>query len=166
MFDSSVRGRYTHQKDLKDGTTVCVVMLLLHFFSGVNFGFSSKICDIPEWLALKTNCQSAMEAAVPRARPEGPSGSRVLRGARGCTSRRWPREPGPWLFTTPYPSNRTASPLTAPCSSLVRITLYGNMPKRSLNGHILTAQSYLDTCCCMLYNTRSPHRTLSKKMSI
>ncbi len=141
MFDSPVCGRYTHLKDPGDGTTVCIVMLLLHFFSAVSrFGFFSKICAIPVWLALKTNCPAATEAAVPRARPEGPTGSRVPRGARGCTSRRWPREPGPWPFTTPFPSNRTASPLTALCSSSVRIISYGNMPKRSPNGHILTAQ--------------------------
>ena len=146
MFDSAVRGRDTHLKDLGDGTTVCVVMLLLHFFSEVSFGFSSKICAIPVWLASKTNCPAATEAAVPRARPEGPAGSRGLRGARGCTSRRWPREPGPWPFTTPFLSNRTASPLTAPCSSSVRITSYGNMPKRSPNGHILPVQSNPHTC--------------------
>lgn len=137
MFDSYVRGRYTHLKDLGYGA-VCVVMLLLHLLPGVSFGFSRKICAIPEWLALKTNCLAAMEACVPRARPEGPAGCRGLRGSRGCTSRRWPREPGPWLFTTPFQSNTAASPLTALCSSSVRIISYGSMPKRSRNGHILT----------------------------
>lgn len=97
-------------------------------------GFSSKTGALPGWPALKTNSPAAMEAAVPWDRAEGPAGPR---GSRGCTSRRWRREPGPWPFTTPFRSNRTASPLTALCSPSVRITSYGNMPKGSQSGHIL-----------------------------
>lgn len=29
-------------------------------------------------------------------------------GRSGCTSSRWPSEPGPWPCTTPYPSGRAA----------------------------------------------------------
>ncbi len=163
MCESSVRGQYTHLNDLGDGTAVYVVMLLLHFFSAVSFSFSSKICAIPEWLALKTNCPAAMEAAVPRARPEGPAGTRGLRGSRGCTSRLWPREPGPWPFTTQFLSNRTASALTALCSSSARIISYGNMPKRSPNGHILKAQSNPHTYRFIPYK-RDHYAELRRKM--
>ena len=166
MSDSSVRGRHTHLKDFEDGNTVCVVMLLLHFFSSVSFGFSSKICAIPVWLALKTNCPAAMEAAVPRARPEGPAGRRALRGVRGCTSRRWPREPGPWPFTTPSLSSRTASPSTALCSSSARIISYGSTPKRSPNGHILTVQSNPYLHAAPWHYASSTRRTPPKNLSI
>lgn len=111
---------------------------MLHLIPGVSFGFSSNTCSLPPWLALKRTWPAATEAAAPRDRPEGPAG---CRGSRGCTSRRWPREPGQWRSTTPSPSNRAASPLTALCSSSVRITSYGNMPTRSPNGHILYSQS-------------------------
>lgn len=117
------------------------VVMILHFLYGLTCGFSnSNICAVPEWLALKTTCPAAMQAVVPRAQ-EGPPDNRLLLAPTGCTSRRWLKEPGPWLFTTPFLSNRTASALTALCSSSARITSYGNTPKRSQNGHILTATS-------------------------
>lgn len=135
MLDSRVGGPKPRCQDLqRDGPPPPVVMLF-HFLSGVSFGQNRAL---PEWLALKTNRPAAMEAAVPRGRPEGPAGSRGLPGAQGCTSRPWPREPGLWRFTTPSQSSRTASPSTDPSSSSARITSYGNTRRRSPNGHILS----------------------------
>lgn len=118
-----------------DGTAGSAVMLHLHPYSA-SFCVSSKLFSVTEWLVLKTRRSAASEAAVPRGRPEGPTGSRT-----GGRISLWPREPGPWLYTAPFLSSRTSSPLTAPCLSSARIISSGNMPKRSTNGHILTVHS-------------------------
>lgn len=151
MFEYS-HGHYTHPKELVAGTTVCVVMLLIHLLSSVSFDFSSKICALLEWLALKTTCPAGMEVSVPRAQVEVEAGTQAPRPARGCTSNPWPKEPGQWPYTTPYLSNRTVSQSTGLCSSSVRIISYGNMPKRLPNGHILTVCPTGDhwRCCLVL----------------
>lgn len=70
-----------------------------------------------EWRALETSYPTGMEveeevaAGVPVDKG-GPAVAAAGKGGplehSGCTSSRWPKEPGPWPCTTPYRSGRTA----------------------------------------------------------
>lgn len=75
-----------------------------------------------EWRVLETSYPTGMEeeeeevvvavvAGVP-ADKGGPAAAAAGKGGpperSGCTSSRWPKEPGPWPCTTPYPSGRAA----------------------------------------------------------
>lgn len=94
-------------------------------------------CAILEWPGLEMICPPAMELGCQRVLEEGAAGKVDLHLAKGCTSSPWLSGRGPWLCITPSLSNRTASPLTGPCSSSVKTMSSGNMPKGSLSGHIL-----------------------------
>lgn len=94
--------------------SVFVVMLLPSISTDTTLDFPFWICAFPEWLASQKIYPPAMEEAqaaegeVDRALGEEAPGVVALRVGRGCTSSRWPREPGPWPCTTPYPSGRAA----------------------------------------------------------
>lgn len=111
--------------------SVFVVMLLPSISTVTSLDFPCWICAFPEWLASQKICPPAMEEVaeveVDRALGEGEPGVEALRVVRGCTSSRWLREPGQWLYTTLILSNRTASLSTGPCSSFARTISLGSM---------------------------------------
>lgn len=72
-----------------------------------------------EWRALETSYPTGMEeeevvVAVVAGVPADKGGLAAAAAGKvgplgpGCTSSRWPSEPGPWPCTTPYPSGRAA----------------------------------------------------------
>lgn len=117
------------------GWNVFVVMRLPSIPTDITLDFPCRIRTFPEWLDSLKICPPAMEAAqaaegeADRAPGEGEPGVAVpLRVARGFTSSRWHREHGQWPFTTRTPSNRTASPSTAPSSSSGKTISSGSTP--------------------------------------
>ncbi|KAA8577879.1 hypothetical protein FQN60_003401, partial [Etheostoma spectabile] len=68
----------------------------------LNSKWKQKDLCYPRMARFDDELSSRYGGMCPAGRPGGPAGCRGLRGSRGCTSRRWPREPGPWLFTTPF----------------------------------------------------------------
>lgn len=116
------------------GWNVFVVMRLPSVPTDITLDFPFRIRAFPEWLDSLKICPPAMEAAqaaegeaADRVPGEGEPGvAAPLRVARGFTSSRWRREPGQWPFTTRIPSNRTASPSTAPSSSSARTISSGS----------------------------------------
>lgn len=77
-----------------------------------------------EWLGSETKCRPGTAAGAPvRGDPAvAAAGKAAHPGPRGCTSNRWPREPGPWPSTTQFRSDRTAWRSTALCFSSVKTT--------------------------------------------
>ena len=99
------------------GWSLFVVMRLPSIPTETSLDFPFWICAFPEWHASQKIYPPGMEEAqaaegeADRALGEGEPGVVVaLRAARGCTSSRWPREPGQWPFITRTRSNKTASP--------------------------------------------------------
>ena len=99
------------------GWSLFVVMRLPSITTETSLDFPFWICAFPEWHASQKIYPPGMEEAqaaegeADRALGEGEPGVVVaLRAARGCTSSRWPREPGQWPFITRTLSNKTASP--------------------------------------------------------
>lgn len=96
-------------------------------------------CFLTEWPGLETTFRVCWAQGM-----EGPSATVTAMG-RPCPQVASPRlssrpkrsVPAPWPCTTPSRSGRTASPSTGPSSSLVRTTLSGSTPRKSLSGHIL-----------------------------
>ncbi|XP_043831660.1 putative protein TPRXL isoform X2 [Dromiciops gliroides] len=83
------------------------------------------------WPGSETRCppatgEEALEEApgqsweVEAAGVPGAAGREDSPGRKGCTSNPWRSEPGPWLCTTLFPSDRTASRSTGLCSSSAR----------------------------------------------
>lgn len=90
-----------------------------------------------EWRVLETSYPTGMEVVVAPWVPADKGGLAAAAAGKegdpehsGCTSSQWPREPGPWPCTTPYPSGRAALRSTALSSSSAKTTWWGNMPKR------------------------------------